>query len=173
MLLLQILNLVLMRSLEDFQMFLSAAKAPLALESLLPRYTHYSTYCILLLLMVTGWSVHVLTLCRCARRAMSSAKSRSSSGSVKVHSLHCKPLLTPLLVSFICQSMHSVESRGDSRHPCFTPVPIWSLVIGLCCRRLAHWSLCRASWWRKLFSLGSHSGIKVSTMLACVHCRKL
>ena len=50
---------------------------------------------------------------------MSSAKSRSPSDSVNVHMI---PLLTPMSVLFIIQSIARQIRKGDNIHPCFTPV---------------------------------------------------
>ena len=52
---------------------------------------------------------------------MSSAKSRSPNVSVKVHLM---PLLSPSAVSFMTQSIPRQKRKGDSMHPCFTPVLI-------------------------------------------------
>ena len=52
---------------------------------------------------------------------MSSAKSRSPSDSVNVHMV---PLLTPMSVLFIIQSIARQNRKGDNIHPCFTPVLI-------------------------------------------------
>ena len=50
---------------------------------------------------------------------MSSAKSRSPSVSENVHMI---PLLTPMSVLFITQSIARQNRNGDSVHPCFSPV---------------------------------------------------
>ena len=50
---------------------------------------------------------------------MSSAKSRSPSDAVNVHTI---PLLTPMSVFFIIQSIARQNRNGDNIHPCFTPV---------------------------------------------------
>ena len=50
---------------------------------------------------------------------MASAKSRSPSDSVNVHMI---PLLTPMSVLFIIQSIARQNRKGDNIHPCFTPV---------------------------------------------------
>ena len=50
---------------------------------------------------------------------MSSAKSRSPSDSVNVHVI---PLLTPMSVLFIIQSIARQNRKGDNIHPCYTPV---------------------------------------------------
>ena len=52
---------------------------------------------------------------------MSSAKSRSPTDSVNVHVI---PLLTPMSVLFIIQSIARRNRNGDNIHPCFTPVLI-------------------------------------------------
>ena len=49
---------------------------------------------------------------------MSPAKSRSPSDSVNVHMI---PLLTPMSVLFIIQSIARQNRKGDNIHPCFTP----------------------------------------------------
>ena len=53
----------------------------------------------------------------------SSAKSRSSNSSVKVHLI---PFGLPCIVSLISQSMLRVNKRGQSIQPCFTPVLVMS-----------------------------------------------
>ena len=50
----------------------------------------------------------------CDRSARSSAKSRSSSCD---HNVHCIPLLLPVVVVFMIQSMTRRKRNGDSRHP--------------------------------------------------------
>ena len=50
---------------------------------------------------------------------MSSAKTRSPSDSVNVLLI---PLLTPMSVLFIIQSIARQNGNGDNIHPCFKPV---------------------------------------------------
>ena len=50
---------------------------------------------------------------------MSSAKSISSSVSVKVHLM---PACVPNVVSFMTQSIPRQKRKGDNIHPCVTPV---------------------------------------------------
>ena len=50
---------------------------------------------------------------------MSSAKSRSSSVSVKVHLM---PAFVPNVVSSINQAIQRQKRKGDNMHPYFTPV---------------------------------------------------
>ena len=70
----------------------------------------------------------------CDRSAMSSAKSRSSRC---VHSVHFIPLFLPAVVVFMTQSMTRRKRKGESRHPCRTPVftsklsdiwPAWAIL---------------------------------------------
>ena len=50
---------------------------------------------------------------------MSSAKSRSSSVSVKVHLMSA---FVPNVVSFMTQSIPRQKKKGDNMHPCLTHV---------------------------------------------------
>ena len=60
------------------------------------------------------------------KSAKSSAKSRSSSWSTRVH---CMPFLESDVVSFIAQSMARRKRNGDKRHPCLTPVLILNFSV--------------------------------------------
>jgi hypothetical protein len=55
----------------------------------------------------------------CERRAMSSAKSRSSSC---FRSVYCMLLLLPVVTVVIIQSMTRRNRNGDNKHSCRTPV---------------------------------------------------
>ena len=58
-----------------------------------------------------------------ASRSKSPAKSKSSSCSKSVHWM---PIFFPLFVSLMIQSMTKRKRKGDSKHPCQTPVFTWN-----------------------------------------------
>ena len=58
----------------------------------------------------------------CDIKARSSAKSRSSNC---IQGVHCTPHFSPLVLSLRIQSAARVKRKGESRHPCLTPVLIW------------------------------------------------
>ena len=57
--------------------------------------------------------------CRCESSTISSAKSKSSRRLVRVHHI---PLLFPFITLFMTQSIPRRKRKGESIHPCFTPV---------------------------------------------------